>query len=81
MKTMFVLSFIAALVGIVILGRTVYFAVREMKTAEYTPNGDPVAYTWQDLPEIMNEQTHRLAFGFSFIAVAIMFFCVGVLFL
>lgn len=81
MTIIFVLSFVAALVGILILGRAVYFAVKEVKTAEYTPNGDPAEYTWQDFPEIMGEQTHRLVFGFSSIAVAIMFFCVGVLFL
>lgn len=78
---MFIAALVACLIGLQILGRAVYFAIMEAKSSEYTSCGETVRYTWRDFPQFLDNQTHRIIFGYSAIAIAIMFFCVGVFFL
>ncbi len=78
MNAMFVMASVAAVAALLILGRGVYLSVKEAKTTEYTPSGDPVQFTWRDFPQFLVDHTSHILFGFSSIAIAIVFFCIGV---
>lgn len=77
MKPLFFAALVAGLIGLQILGRAAYLALKEARASEFTPSGDPVRYTWRDFPQLFADQSQRLVAGSSVIGFAAVLFCFG----